>query len=321
MIDSRNTRVPRRCGGRPAAPRGFTLIEIMVVVVILGILAALVAPNVIRRIDDARVTKARQDIRAYETALNLYRMDNFRYPTTEQGLEALVKQPTDPNIRNWKQGGYIDGLKKDPWVTTTSTSPPARAARSTCTRSVPTASRAAKDPMPTSATGTSSSGRPRGRAARGAAGFTLLELLVVVVIIGIIASMAAVSTRVLGGDHEMDQEAKRLVAVLTQAREEAMLQGRDLGVRIDARGYDFLIYDLRNERWQLVADDRCCVSATCPTASRRPCGSSRAQCSSPHARCLPNARRPHHRCSCSPRATSCPSSCASSVPAPTNSVP
>jgi len=109
--------------------------------------------------------------------------------------------------------------------------------------------------MPTSATGTSSSGRPRGRAARAAAGFTLLELLVVVVIIGIIASMAAVSTRVLGGDHEMDQEAKRLVAVLTQAREEAMLQGRDLGVRIDARGYDFLIYDLRNERWQLVADD------------------------------------------------------------------
>jgi general secretion pathway protein G len=79
--------------------RGFTLIEIMVVVVILGILAALVAPNVIRRVDDARVTKAQQDIRAYETALNLYRMDNFRYPT----------------IRNWKEGGYIDGMKKDPW--------------------------------------------------------------------------------------------------------------------------------------------------------------------------------------------------------------
>jgi general secretion pathway protein G len=95
--------------------RGFTLLEIMVVVVILGILAALVAPNVIRRIDDARVTKAKQDIRAYETALNLYRMDNFRYPTTEQGLEALVKQPTDPNIKNWKQGGYIQNLRKDPW--------------------------------------------------------------------------------------------------------------------------------------------------------------------------------------------------------------
>jgi general secretion pathway protein G len=105
---------PRR-GNLHSPDAGFTLIEIMVVVVILGILAALVAPNVIRRIDDARVAKARQDIRAYETALNLYRMDNFRYPTTEQGLEALVKRPVDPNLRNWKEGGYIDSLKKDPW--------------------------------------------------------------------------------------------------------------------------------------------------------------------------------------------------------------
>jgi general secretion pathway protein G len=97
---------------------GFTLLEIMVVVVILGILAALVAPNVIRRIDDANVTKVKQDIRALETALNLYRMDNFRYPTTEQGLEALVKQPNDPNVRNWKPGGYVRSLQKDPWGNT-----------------------------------------------------------------------------------------------------------------------------------------------------------------------------------------------------------
>jgi general secretion pathway protein G len=110
---------PAHGGRRHAAgsgrTAGFTLIEIMVVVVILGILAALVAPNVIRRIDDARVAKAKQDIRAYETALNLYRMDNFRYPTTEQGIEALVKRPVDPNIRNWKEGGYIDSMRKDPW--------------------------------------------------------------------------------------------------------------------------------------------------------------------------------------------------------------
>lgn len=98
-----------------SASRGFTLIEIMVVVVILGILAALVAPQVIRRIDDAQIAKAKQDIRAYETALNLFRLDNYKYPTTDQGLEALVKQPNDSSIKNWKQGGYIESLRQDPW--------------------------------------------------------------------------------------------------------------------------------------------------------------------------------------------------------------
>jgi general secretion pathway protein G len=98
-----------------AASAGFTLLEIMVVVVILGILAALVAPNVIRRIDDANVTKAKQDIRAFETALNLFRMDNFRYPTTEQGLQALVTRPNDPNVRVYPEGGYVRSLQKDPW--------------------------------------------------------------------------------------------------------------------------------------------------------------------------------------------------------------
>jgi len=99
--------------------------------------------------------------------------------------------------------------------------------------------------MPTSATGTSNNPRRRRRADRRSSGFTLLEVLVVVVIIGIITTMAVVSTRVLGGDHEMDQEARRLVAVLTQARDDAMLEGRDVGLRIDARGYDFLRYDGR----------------------------------------------------------------------------
>src|SRR4030095_11703605 len=104
---------------RPAAHfiGRFTLIEIIVVVVILGILAALVAPNVMRRIDDAQITKVKQDLRAFETALNLYKMDNYKYPSTDQGLKALVTQPNDPTVRNWKQGGYLGsgGLTKDPW--------------------------------------------------------------------------------------------------------------------------------------------------------------------------------------------------------------
>ena len=118
--------------------------------------------------------------------------------------------------------------------------------------------------MPTSATGTSSNSRRRRRAASRASGFTLLEVLVVIVIIGIITTMALVSTRVLGGDHEMDKEARRLVAVLTQVREEAMLQGRDVGVRFDARGYDFLDYDGRNDRWELVAEDPLLRERTLP---------------------------------------------------------
>jgi general secretion pathway protein G len=94
---------------------GFTLIEIMVVVVILGILAAIVAPNVIGRIDQAQITRVESDLRGIESALKFYRMDNFAYPTSEQGLEALITRPADPNIRNWKPGGYLERMPKDPW--------------------------------------------------------------------------------------------------------------------------------------------------------------------------------------------------------------
>ena len=106
----------RHATGRraPRTAAGFTLIEIMVVVVILGILAALVAPNVISRIDDAQITKVRQDIRVIENALKLYRLDNFRYPTGQQGLEALVTPPQDPTAR-WPEGGYLDRMPRDPW--------------------------------------------------------------------------------------------------------------------------------------------------------------------------------------------------------------
>jgi general secretion pathway protein G len=96
--------------------RGFTLIEVLVVIVILSILAAVVIPRVMDQPDRARVTKARQDVASLVTALNIYRLDNFTYPSTDQGLEALVQEPSGlPAAPNWKAGGYIDRLPGDPW--------------------------------------------------------------------------------------------------------------------------------------------------------------------------------------------------------------
>ncbi len=95
--------------------RGFTLIEIMVVVVILAVLGALVVPKILENVDKARATRARSDIQAIETALDLYRLDNFKYPTTEQGLQALVTQPTDPTLTNYRSGGYLKSIPIDPW--------------------------------------------------------------------------------------------------------------------------------------------------------------------------------------------------------------
>jgi len=109
--DGRQMSLARSTVGLPR--RGFTLIEVMVVVVIIGLLAAIVVPNLIGNIDRAAVTRAKGDIRSIETALNLFRLDNFRYPTTEEGLEALVNNPGEAAARNWKP--YLNSLPSDPW--------------------------------------------------------------------------------------------------------------------------------------------------------------------------------------------------------------
>lgn len=95
---------------------GFTLIEVMIVIVILGVLAALIVPKVMGRPDEARAAAARQDIFTIMQSLKLYKLDNRRYPTTEQGLAALVQKPSQaPVPQSWSAGGYLEKLPNDPW--------------------------------------------------------------------------------------------------------------------------------------------------------------------------------------------------------------
>lgn len=95
---------------------GFTLIEIMVVIVIIGIMAALVVPNLMGQPHDARVAKVKHDVQQLESALEMYKLDNVQYPSTDQGLEALVSRPSgQPEPKRWREGGYIKRLPKDPW--------------------------------------------------------------------------------------------------------------------------------------------------------------------------------------------------------------
>lgn len=98
------------------AQSGFTLIEIMVVMVILGLLVAVVAPNILGRGEEARIGVAKTQLRNVSNALDLYKLDNFNYPSTDQGLEALVNEPSgSPAAKNWNKDGYLPSVPVDPW--------------------------------------------------------------------------------------------------------------------------------------------------------------------------------------------------------------
>ena len=315
---------------RLSAPRtasaGFTLLEIMVVVVILGILAALVAPNVIRRIDDANVTKAKQDIRAFETALNLYRMDNFRYPTTEQGLEALVEAAR--RIRTSATGnraatcGSLQQGSLGQRLCLHLARHARRRLRSLHARCRQTAgrrrSRCRHRKLEYRAM------TPRTRWVRSAVSPSRLY-----------AARGPGRTR----DHRdhrrdgggLDQRARRRSpdgrggrsACRRSSRRRAkrsMLDGRDVGMRVDRQGYDFLRYNGRVAAWEPVVDDTLLRERELPeglnAALRLEARRGRAQA----AHCANRGRAGlSHRSWCSRRATSSPSSCYCIATAPMRS--
>ncbi len=114
-ISAKSRPIPASTASRPREA-GFSLLELMVVVVIMSILALVILPRIIDRPDQARIARVQSDLATISSALKLYRLDNFRYPTTEQGLKALVSRPSsEPIPRNWAKNGYIDRLPKDPW--------------------------------------------------------------------------------------------------------------------------------------------------------------------------------------------------------------
>ena len=98
-----------------SAQFGFTLIEIMVVVIIIGLLAGVVVPQFLSKVDDARRAKAKQDEQVMQTALVMFKLDNFSYPSTEMGLKALAQKPDSTAVKNWRPGGYLQHVNKDPW--------------------------------------------------------------------------------------------------------------------------------------------------------------------------------------------------------------
>jgi len=112
MKHSKSTQVKSHSGD---SQKGFTLLEIIVVVTIIAILAAYIAPKVAGRAEDARIAKAKNDIRVLESSMELYKLDNFNYPSTDQGLDALVNKPSGAELKHWRKGGYIKKLSKDPW--------------------------------------------------------------------------------------------------------------------------------------------------------------------------------------------------------------
>ena len=194
--------------------RGFTLIEIMVVVVILAVLGALVVPKILENVDKARVTRAQSDIRAIQTALDLYRLDNFKYPTTEQGLQALVTQPNDPTHHQLSLRRIFavvaEGSLEQPLSVRQSGRQRARLRHHQLRTRRQTRRRRLRRGHQHLDARTAVGRLACGCRAMRSKGFTLVEILVVVVIMAVVISLAVLSIGVTGRDSQLDEESRRI---------------------------------------------------------------------------------------------------------------
>ena len=216
--------------------RGFTLIEIMVVVVILAVLGALVVPKILENVDKARVTRAQSDIRAIQTALDLYRLDNFKYPTTEQGLQALVKQPVDPTHHQLPLGRLL-GVAAEGSVEQSVSICESRAPMAVITKSpatAATASPAAKATTQTSAPRLSSSdSAPHGLPQHAQQGLHAGRDLGGGRDHGHRHLVRGAVDRHHGPRPQLDEESRRIEGLIGLLHERALLEGRDFGLRIE----------------------------------------------------------------------------------------
>ena len=205
------------------------------------------------QIDTADVNRAKGDIRGIETALNLYRLDNFRYPSTTEGLEALVTNPGEASAPNWRQQlPRIPRRSVGAALSVRDPGPARRFRRVLATARI--ARKAVKVSMPTSGTGIYEVAQ---RAAlRRSAGFTLLELLVVVAIIGLLAGAVTLSWARSATTERSSEETNRLRSMIDLLHEEALMQTRDYGVMFSETGYRFYVFDYQQLKWVLPPVDR-----------------------------------------------------------------
>ena len=219
---------------------GFTLVELMVVIVIIGLLATIVAINVIPATETARVEKAKADISTIEQALEQYRLDNLTYPAASDGLQALISPPASlAQPQRYRRGGYIKKLPEDPWGRAFSTPCRGGKARSTSVRWARTGSRAGRMRMRTSSPASFDPSEAGFTSLKRSAehGFTLLELMVVLTIIGFIS--AAVVLAIPDPRGRVVEDADRFAARVAAARDEAVVTARPMGVWVSASGYGF----------------------------------------------------------------------------------